>query len=130
MLDFSQELDTVSKRRSTYFEHTFIVNDITICSQSTLFVPAKHFDLKDPKISFAVTDEDTHFTLTLMSAAFARYVKLDISNGDAIFNDNYFDLHNGEVKEVYVDKDNMTHPMTLNEFKEGLIILDLYNSFE
>ena len=63
-----------------------------VSQSSTLFRPAKHFDLDDPRITVAVKEENGEFYIDLHARAYAKGVYVDFESFDAILSDNYFDL--------------------------------------
>ena len=58
---------------------------------SVLFVPAKHYDFTDPKLSLSVNGDE----VTITSEAYARSVEVYSQDGYVRFDDNYFDMEKG-----------------------------------
>jgi beta-mannosidase len=76
-----------------YYLECFLRDPLGVYSQSTtLFVPEKHFKLRDPKISAQIVVSDRRFSITLSAEAFARAVEISFTDVDAVFYDNYVDL--------------------------------------
>ena len=76
-----------------YYLECFLRDPLGVYSQSTtLFVPEKHFKLRDPEISAQIVGSDRRFSITLSAKAFARAVEIGFKDVDAVFYDNYVDI--------------------------------------
>ncbi len=78
--------------RGNYLAFSFSVNGKVVSSGTVLFTKPKHFRFVDPKLSVKVRGN----TITVSSAAFAKYVFIDNKEGDLVLSDNYFDMGVGE----------------------------------
>ena len=58
---------------------------------------------------------------------FAKFVCLDLSEADAVFSDNYFDLCGGEEKTVSVIRTNKD--IDIDAFKNQLTVTSLYDTY-
>jgi len=121
-LDFSAELSDLQIRRKTYLEYALLCGEEYIGGGTLLFVKNKHFEFLQPEIDATVEEGDGQFLIRLSSKAYARYVGLDLAFADCIFEDNYFDLSAGDIRLVRVNKDDLSLPLTLEEFKSQLQI--------
>ncbi len=121
-LDFSAELSDRQTRRETYLEYTLWHGEEYISGGTLLFVKNKHFEFVQPEIAVTVEESDGQFLIRLCSKAYARYVGLDLVFADCIFEDNYFDLSAGDTKLIRVKKDDLSIPLTAEEFKSQLQI--------
>ncbi|MNW60834.1 hypothetical protein D3C74_388570 [compost metagenome] len=74
-----------------------------------------------------ITEAEDRFTITLTSEAYARFVELDVTELDAIFSDNYFDLSAGAQKTVTVLKSAMSRPAELAELRERLTVRSVFD---
>ncbi|MDK8189907.1 hypothetical protein QP794_07395 [Paenibacillus sp. UMB7766-LJ446] len=128
-LDFGTVLDTRQKRRQSYLEFDFIVDGSSVSSGTVLFVKPKHFDFQNPKISTAVTETDDLFVVEVQSEAFAKFVKLDLSNADSLWSDNIFDLSASRPKSVTVQKNSLIKALSLVEFREQLMVHSLFDTY-
>jgi beta-mannosidase len=128
-LNIENELDTIEKKRTSYLEYAFEVNDKAISSGTVLFVKSKHFNFADPQLEFSVTEEADTFSLLITSKAFAKFVALELESDDVIFSDNYFDLSADKEKTVEISKSDMSQPLTLEELSQQLKIRSLYDTY-
>ncbi|WP_416147569.1 beta-mannosidase [Salipaludibacillus sp. HK11] len=101
-----------------------------LAENTLLFVRPKYFDFKDPQIVGEVKEDDESFVITLRSVAFAKAVELDLTEADAHFSDNFFDLSAGDKKCVYLYKDNISEPLHVSEIKEQLTVRSLFDTIE
>lgn len=126
-LDFSDELTLEETKRRTYLEFSFWIDDREVSSGTVLFTKAKHFAFTAPGITWDAQESEGAFIICLQSQTFAKYVGLELVEADCIFDDNYFDLSPGIVKQVRVVFDRMSEKLTLQQFKEQLRVLSLYD---
>ena len=129
-LDFSNVIDTDHKKRNSYLEFKFIEKDKIISSGIVMFVPIKHYDLKDPELEVNVREEPERFIISLKSKKLAKYIELDLTNTDGIFSDNYFDMSGGEAKEVYLKQGYTFRNISVDELRQELTLRSLYDSYE
>ena len=128
-LDFSAQLDTVEKRRNAYLDYRLTADGRTLSSGTVLFVKCKHFGFADPKIAADVRTEGADFVVRIRAEAFAHYVELQLSETDAVFGDNYFDLNPGEPVEVHVSAGQLSQQLTAEEFARQLRVRSLFDSY-
>ncbi|MCJ7839866.1 glycoside hydrolase family 2 protein [Lederbergia sp. NSJ-179] len=128
-LDFADVIDKNNKQ-SVYFSYQLEVDGRVISEGTTLFVKAKHFDFQDPEIMTEIYESEDAFTIEVSCNSFAKFVELDLTNNDAIFSDNIFDLTAGAEKKVAIKKENLSSPLTLEELKKQLKVRSLFDTFE
>lgn len=114
-------------RRDTYLEYSLIEAGETVNSGSVLFTPEKHFEFLNPRIEYTINEAGDRYIVSLTARAFARCVALDLVKADCRFEDNYFDLSAGEVREVAVAKESLSEELSLAEIKDELIVRSLYD---
>lgn len=125
--DFAEYLDTPENRRNTVLEYHFTVND-TVVSEGTLcFVKYKHLDFANPNLKTTISDDNGTLKITVSAENFAKFVRLDLTNTDAVFSDNYFDLIGGEEKTITIVRSN--NSLTLEELKNQLTASSLYDTY-
>lgn len=125
--DFSKYLDTHDARRNTILEYRFIAEDAVVSEGTLCFVKYKHFDFVNPNIKAKIFDDNGILKITVSSDNFAKFVRLDLSETDAVFSDNYFDLVGGEEKTVTIkrtDKD-----IDIESLKEQLTVTSLFDTY-
>jgi beta-mannosidase len=103
-LDFSRLLDTENKKRTSYLEFKFCIDDNTVSRGTVLFVPEKHYGFTDPEIALTLLEKDGNYMLRLRSRSFARFVEVSVADHDIVFSDNYFDMSADEEKEIFFDR--------------------------
>ncbi|SFD84913.1 beta-mannosidase [Paenibacillus catalpae] len=129
-LDFSGTLTTKEQLSQSYLTFEFVSFGKTVSAGTALFVKPKHFELLNPEISAAVTEEDDRFVVTLESRSFAPFVLLELSRADARWSDNVFALSADQPAVVNVPKNGLSEPLSLEAFREQLSVTSLYDTFE
>lgn len=126
-LDFSDLLKDKKDMRETYLEFSFLQDGELISSGTVIFTKDKYFEYLDPAIKAEVREREDAFVIQLRSEAFARYVELDLKDGDCKFSDNYFDLSAGELREILVKKESLSSDMDLKTFTDNLKVRSIYD---
>ncbi len=125
-LDLAAHLPTDAEKFTRYLSFS-LVEGPTVLSESTLlFCKAKYFHFIQPEIRADITDNGDHFTITLVSSAYAQSVELDLEQGDGLFSENWFPLHAGERKTVILPKESLDGHFTAGDIREQLIIHSVY----
>lgn len=127
VLDLSRYLSIPAQRRSRYLEYSFVENGVRVCGGTSLFVPPKSFDFKDPKLAVTVSEIGSKFKLKLTAAAFAKGVELDFDDLDCVFGDNWFDMCSEELF-VVIDKSRLPEGMTAAGVGASLKIRSYYTA--
>lgn len=122
-------LDTPAKLRQRYLEFTLTADDQEISGGTALFVKSKHFEYLDPCIVTEVAEEEDRYAVQLRSSAFAKFISLDLSDADASWSDNIFDLSASGTKQVIVLKSSLSAPLTLAQFREQLVVRSLFDTY-
>lgn len=128
-LDFADKFISKNVLRTSYLTFSFKAEKEPLSVGTVLFVPCKHFELKDPKIKVSVKKENGEFKITLTANSFAHYVELELKHHDALFSDNYFDLNKGEAVSVVTSGENI-ESLTAEEFEKELKVRSIFDSFE
>lgn len=126
--DIGSFISTTEEKRSRYLEYTLEIGGETVSTATTLFVRPKLFTFLDPKVKAEVTETDKEFIITLSALNYTKSVWLDLKTDDAVFSDNWFDIHGGESVTVTVKKSEISRYLKLEEFKSQLEIT-AYNMF-
>ena len=129
-LDFSEELAAVEAKQSRCLQYSLWKNGGQISSGTVQFVPYKHLRLEDPELLAEIREEGDQFVICVSSKAFAPFVALDLSEGDAVFSDNFFALPAGRKREILLPKSRLSKPLTLEEVQSQLTLCSLYDSYE
>ncbi|MCD7742090.1 MAG: glycoside hydrolase family 2 protein [Ruminococcus sp.] len=109
-LDLSDELDDRFDRRTRYLEYSLYENGVRISQASTIFVRPKEFEFLDPKITVTAKASGDAWIITLSAECFAKSVCLDFDDRDAIFEDNWFDIHAKESARITLKKNRLSKP--------------------
>jgi beta-mannosidase len=110
--------------RDVYLDIQLEIDGSLANANTFMFVKDKHFNFRDPKFDVSVSDAGENFKITLTSAAFARYVYLDLSKDDCKFSDNYFDMSAGK-KEIQVSKKSLSVPLSTADFISQLHVVSV-----
>lgn len=116
--------------REDFLSYALYKGKQAVSSGICLFVKNKHFELKEPHIKVETMEEEDAFIITLRSDSLARFVELDLTDADAVFEDNIFDLEPGKEKRIGLEKNRISRRVTLEEIRQQLKIRSLYDTFE
>lgn len=113
--------------REVYLEFFLKINGKCAGYGTVLFIKPKHFNLVNPEIEAAISEDDRAFIINLESKAFAKSVEIDLGEADCRFSDNYFDLPGGYKKIITMEKQYLKPEIGLKEVKRQLKIRSLYD---
>jgi beta-mannosidase len=113
--------------RNVYLEFSLYARGECISFGTLLFVKPKHFDFINPGIKAVLYERKEKFIIALESSAYAKSIELSLKNEDCIFNDNYFDLSAGRIKEVELYRDGLPESLSLNDIRGQLEVRSLYD---
>ena len=80
--------------RRTYFAYQLYQGDALISEGTTLFVPPKHFEFPNPKLSIRREGD----ALIVSAESYAKCVEIVCEDGDVVLSDNDFDMNAGEKR--------------------------------
>ncbi len=126
--DFAKYMVTPEERRNTILEYRFMADDTVLTEGTLCFVKYKHFEFANPQLQTKVFEDNGTLKITVSAKNFAKFVRLDLVNTDAVFSDNYFDLIGGEEKTVTIKR--MSNNITLQELEEQLTVTSLFDTYE
>lgn len=92
-VDLSGDLATLQDKRAKYMEYALIQDEKTLSAGTTLFVRPKAFDFLSPQIDCEISREEKCFLLRFTASCFVKSVCLSLREHDAVFSDNWFDIH-------------------------------------
>ncbi len=95
-------------------------NKTTLSSGNLLFVKPKAFSFEKPELEIDVKENTDAFILDIMSNVFVRGLELSLSDTDAVFSDNYFDLLPDRHKHVEIKKTKLSAPICTEELRTQL----------
>ena len=125
--DFSEYLDTPENCRNTILEYHFKTENTVISEGTLCFVKYKHFNFVNPDIKTNIFDDNGTLKITVSADNFAKFVRLDLSETDVVFSDNYFDLIGGEEKTISIVRTNK--PIHIEDLKNQLTVASLYETY-
>ena len=79
-------------------------NGVPVSSGTTLFLRPKAFSFLPPRISVRTEEDDSSFRLTFTADVFVKSLCLGLKTRDAVFSDNWFDLHGPRAVTVTLPK--------------------------
>lgn len=127
--DFGGVLTTTADRQSVYVAFAFLADGLEISSGTVLFVPTKHARLHRPSIQAELTESEDRYRIALRTDRFAKSVELSVEGRDAVFDDNYFDLSPGRVREIQLLKSDLDAFLPLERLRESLRIRSAFDTY-
>lgn len=127
-VDISEYIASELDKRSRYLEYTLEIGGKIVSGASTLFVRPKLFSFLEPEVRADISETDSEFVIEISARNYTKSVWLDLETDDALFSDNWFDVHGGESVSVSVQKSKLSRPLSLEEFKNQLVVR-AYNTF-
>ena len=121
-LDLSADVVTMQDKRTKYIEYALIRNGETLSAGTTLFVRPKGFDFVPPQVHCEVSEADDAFTLRFTASCYTKSVCLSLRDHDAVFSDNWFDIHGGEPVTVTLPRKNALSSIRPEDLQAELII--------
>lgn len=110
-VDLSKLLSIEHDKRTRYIEYRLEIGGKTVSLGSTLFTRPKTFEFIRPNVEISAEDIGDSWEITLKSDVFTKSVCLDLTDRDAVFDDNWFDIHGDEVR-VNLCKSRISVPFT------------------
>lgn len=117
---------TEERMRDTYLECVLYVDGNPFSSTCVLFTKPKHFEFLDPELLLDIREESDKYVIAVKARNFTKYIELN-SSVDVKFSDNYFDLSGGDVREITVQKDNMSETISANQLLESMTVRSVYH---
>ena len=129
-LDISQYLCSDEDRRNIYAEFELCENDKVISRGTEMFCPAKHIELRNPKITATVEQQNDVFYITLSAVAPAFFTELVLEEYDAVFSDNCIYLSSDKPVAVSIKKNSIDASLTREDITKLLKIRSLFDTYE
>lgn len=95
-----------------------------------MFCPAKHIELKNPKITATVEQQNDTFYITLSAAAPAFFTELVLDGYDTVFSDDCFYISPDKPIIVSIKKGVIVAALTEKEIENLLKIRSLFDTYE
>ena len=104
-VDLSGALGSAADRREKYLEYALVTDaGERLSAGTTMFVRPKSFSFRPAQVRFSVKDGGECFKITLSADGFVKGVWLSLTDMDAVFSDNWFDLHGDAPVTVTLPK--------------------------
>jgi beta-mannosidase len=124
-LDFSNRIND-DLRRDVVFIADLWQDEQMIARQAAYFVPTKHLNLTEPRISAQLHVEQGQVHIELTSRSLARLVECSLEGADVVFSDNYFDLPAGRTVDISAP---LPAGWTLSQAQAALKVRSIYDSY-
>lgn len=116
--------------RSTYLSYRLLDEDGSyISGGTTLFVPAKHFDIKKPEIRIHFTDEGDRFQGEISADQYCKYVEIRFKELDCVLSDNFIDLYPREKRVLSIMKNRCPKGIHCNDLNDQVYVRSLYDTY-
>lgn len=129
-LDLSQYLCSDEDKRNIYAEFELRENGEVISRGTEMFCPAKHIELKNPKITATVKQQNDIFYITLSAAAPAFFTELVLDGYDTVFSDDCFYISPDKPIIVSIKKGVIDAALTEKDIENLLKIRSLFDTYE
>lgn len=117
------DLTPVSDRREeTVVTYSASAEGQILSRDSRLLVEQNRFSFAKPVICLRAEEWADSWRLTLLAEHFIKSVCLDLSEGDALFSDNFFDLFPGEPYAVTIRREDVSGLADLADLRRQLTV--------
>lgn len=123
--DFSKQLEG-DRARDLVFVAEMRQKDLCLSRQTAYFVPTKHLNLADPKLSSKCSVENGQLIIEVSAQSLARLVEVKLEGVDTVLSDNYFDLPAGRVVKISTP---LPAGWTLAQAQKALKLRSIYDSY-
>ena len=123
--DFADQL-VGDKQRSLTFVAELLENGAVTSRHTAYFVPTKHLNLSNPRISSQIRLVKDQIQIELRARSLARLVEVSLDGVDAVFSDNYFDLPAGRSMTITT---SLPTGWKISQVQAALKIQSIYDSF-
>ena len=125
--DLAGLAETREQCRTRYLEYTLSRGEEVLSRGTTLFVRPKSFAFLPVHLQAEVRAEADRFAVTLGADRFAKSLRLSLKKHDAVFSDNWFDLHGDAPVTVFLPRQGALAALSAAQVLDELE-LTCYNS--
>ena len=129
-VDFEPLLGDPGLRRRAFASYRMLENGVEISRGSTLFVKPKHFDLPKVGYTVCVTDAGAGFDIHVRATGFSHYTELALTEWDAVFGDNYFDITDETGVHVTLPKTTLPEGTTAGDVRRQLTVRSVRDTYQ
>ncbi len=115
-------VSTLEARRTCYLEYELLENGVPVSGGTSLFLRPKAFSFLTPRISVTVEEAGPVFRLTLSADVYVKSVCLGLRTHDAVFSDNWFDLHGARPVTVTLPRTGSLSSLTAEGLEKDLLL--------
>ncbi|WP_026882158.1 beta-mannosidase [Clostridium akagii] len=126
-LDFKKQIYTKKNQREIYLEYILESEGEIIKLGTILFCKPKHFEFLNPKLQIQVTEGQDDFLIKIKAENFTKYIDLELTDYDCIFDDNFFDMDGNSQKILKTNKQTLSKKLNLEQFTKQLRIRSIYD---
>jgi beta-mannosidase len=119
------DLLTADNRDRVTLGYRLLSGAAEISGGTVLFVLPKDFRFERPQIEAEVQDLGDRYEIRVTTDRFAKSVVLDTQVGDGVFSDNWFDLLNGQPRQVTLQKANAVGIESAQALRQNLTVRSL-----
>ena len=120
--DLSADLPEARDRRTKYIEYALIRKGEILSAGTTLLVRPKAFDFITPEIDCRISEEEGQLVLCFTASCFVKSVCLSLRDYDAVFSDNWFDIHGEQPICVTLPRQGALAAMSAEGLRSQLVI--------
>jgi len=120
--DLSADLTEARDKRTKYIEYALIRKGEILSAGTTLLVRPKAFDFITPEIDCRISAEEGQLVLCFTASCFVKSVCLSLRDYDAVFSDNWFDIHGEQPICVTLPRQGALAAMSAEELRSQLVI--------
>ena len=121
-IDLSDALKTEGDKRRCYLEYVLIQGEKEVSKGTTLFVRPKAFDFVKPQIDCKVCETEENFLLRFTASCFVKSVCLSLKDADAVFSDNWFDIHGDQPVSILLPREGALASLSAGALLAQLVI--------
>ena len=121
--DLAWAVSDREQRRTCDLEYELTENGVPVSGGTSLFVRPKAFSFLPARITVNVAEEEKSFRLILSADVYVRSVCLGLKTHDAVFSDNWFDIHGGRPVTVTLPKSGELAGLSAEDLEKDLQIM-------
>ena len=128
--NYSDMVDSVSKKRSVFVECVLTVNGDEVSKAVTLFVAPKKFDFTKPAYEVNVQEGAKEYVVEIKADTFAQAVQVDVESEEIVFSNNYFDISSPDGVCIAVQKSELSDKIrNAEDLKKRVKLLSVADAY-
>ncbi|QUI24811.1 glycoside hydrolase family 2 protein [Vallitalea pronyensis] len=127
-LNLYEAIEHAGGVRHVVLHYAFAVHDQVLSENTTYFVYPKHLELEKPDFKVGITKvTNQQYQVTVSSNKPCLWVWMELGHITARYSDRFFDLFNGQTKEVTI---HMNEGLELHAFRSQLVIHSIVDTYQ